>query len=204
MNYMKKQPDKVFDLAICDPPYGIKADAHRVNNRSKLAKSKKYHKALWDQSPPSKKYFAELFRISKNQIIFGANNYPQWLKKSNCWLVWDKDNTGDFADCELAYTSFNTAVRKIKIRWNGMLQYDMRNREHRIHPTQKPIPLYKWILKNYTRPGDKIFDSHGGSMSSVIACLDMGFDITVCEIDKIYYDAAIKRINDYKKQLKLF
>jgi site-specific DNA-methyltransferase (adenine-specific) len=204
MEYMKGVPDKFFELAIVDPPYGIREDGHRENNRSKLAVSKNYHKALWDQDPPDENYFDELFRVSKNQIIWGANNYPQYLKKSPCWIVWDKDNSGNFADCELAFTSFKTAVRKIQIRWNGMLQHDMKNKEDRIHPTQKPVKLYKWLLKNYAKEGDKIFDSHGGSMSIAIACHYLKFDLTLCEIDKDYYEAGVKRYENHKKQLQLF
>ena len=130
---MAKYPDKHFDLAIVDPPYGIREDGHRENNRSKLAKSKNYHKALWDFPRPDYKYFRELFRVSKNQFIWGANNYPEYLKQSSCWIVWDKDNSGNFADCELAYGSFKTAVRRFKYRWNGMLQEDMKNKEIRIN-----------------------------------------------------------------------
>ena len=153
MEYMATLPDNFFDLAVVDPPYGIRQDGHRENNRSKLARSKNYHKALWDQPAPGKKYFDELYRVSKNQIIWGANNYPQFLKPSPCWLVWDKNNTGNFADCELAYASFETSVRKFKYTWNGMLQENMKQKEIRIHPTQKPVALYEWIFKNYAGGG---------------------------------------------------
>lgn len=203
MDGMKEFQDKHFDLAIVDPPYGIKQDGHRENNRSKLAISKNYHKAIWDQQPPDKNYFDELFRVSKNQIIWGANNYPQWLKKSSCWIVWDKDNSGNFADCELAYTSFTTAVRMVKIRWNGMLQHDMKNKEQRIHPTQKPIKLYSWILKNYANEGDKILDTHTGSGSSILASVEMGFDITAFELDEKYFNDSMERINAKLTQLTL-
>lgn len=193
MELMEKYPDKHFDLAIVDPPYGIREDGHRENNRSKLAKSKNYHKALWDFPRPDYKYFDELFRVSKNQFIWGANNYPEYLKQSSCWIVWDKDNSGNFADCELAYGSFKTAVRRFKYRWNGMLQEDMKNKETRIHPTQKPVALYKWLLSNYAKQGDLILDTHVGSASSLIACEDMGFKYVGCELDKEYYSQSIER-----------
>jgi site-specific DNA-methyltransferase (adenine-specific) len=200
---MRQYPDKYFELAIVDPPYGIRQDGHRENNRSKLARSKKYHKALWDQQAPDKKYFDELFRVSINQFIWGANNYPQYLKKSPCWIVWDKDNSGNFADCELAYGSFDTAVRKFKYTWNGMLQEDMKNKEDRIHPTQKPVALYRWLLDNYAKPGDKILDTHLGSGSSRIAAYQMGFDFTGYELDKEYFEAAEKRFKLVTSQTQI-
>ena len=144
--------------------------------------------------------------MSKNQIIWGANHFIERIPNANssCWIVWDKDNgESDFADCELAYCSFKTSVRKVKIRWNGLLQQDMKNKETRIHPTQKPVALYKWILNKYAKQGDKILDTHLGSGSIAIACHDLEYDLTACELDKEYYDAAIKRINNHKKQLKL-
>lgn len=204
MDFLKQTPDKFYNLAICDPPYGIREDGHRENNRSKLAKSKKYHKALWDQPAPDQRYFQELIRVSKNQIIWGANNYPQYLKPSPCWIVWDKNNSGNFADCELAYGSFETAVRKFKYTWNGMLQEDMSNKESRIHPTQKPVALYKWLLHNYAKQGDKILDTHLGSQSSRIAAWDYGFDFYGTELDKDYFDDGNKRFEQFKSQLKLF
>lgn len=205
MEYMKTIPDNYFELAIVDPPYGIKELAHRNISRQKLAKTKNYKKEFWDFEIPHPKYFSELKRISKNQIIWGGNYFLDYLGATRCFIVWDKVN-GDncFADCELAWTSFNSSVRKIKIRWNGMLQHDMKNKEDRVHPTQKPVKLYKWLLKNYAKEGDKIFDSHGGSMSIAIACHDMGFDLTLTEIDLDYYNAGVKRFNDHKKQLNLF
>lgn len=206
MEYMNGIPDNHFDLAIVDPPYGIRQDGHRENNRGKLAKSKKYHKALWDMPAPNREYFDELMRISNNQIVFGANHFIQSIPyNSSCWIVWDKDNgETNFADCELAWTSFETSVRKFKFRWSGMLQGNMKNKEIRIHPTQKPVALYKWLLSKYAKPGDKIFDSHGGSMSIAIACHDLGFDLTLCEIDEQYYQAGVERFNEHKKQLTLF
>ena len=203
MELMGRYEDNHFDLAIVDPPYGININVNM--GRRKGDKKSNYHKfAGNDSSIPDELYFEELFRVSKNQIIWGGNYMTDYLFPSSCWIVWDKDNSGDFADCELAFTSFNSAVRKFTWRWNGMLQQDMKNKEHRIHPTQKPVALYKWLLKNYATEGDKILDTHLGSGSIAIACHDLGFDLTACELDTDYYNAAMKRIEDHKKQLQLF
>ena len=168
MKYMKGCEDNAFDLAIVDPPYGIgesgKTNASRGNaagaNKWKGTRnttgvgvsSTQFKHKEWDNKPPSPEYFIELQRVSKNQIIWGANHFMQNITLgSSCWIVWNKINgTTDFADCELAYTSFNTAVRMFSFMWNGMLQGDMKNKEIRIHPTQKPIQLYKWILDKYS------------------------------------------------------
>jgi len=204
MEYMKTVPDKYFDLAIVDPPYGIGESVKTNHTRGKLAKAKNYKPFYGnDLKPLDPIYFNELKRVSENQIIWGANHFLGWT--SSCWIVWDKDNgETDFADCELAYTSFSSAVRKYKYRWQGMLQGDMKNKEDRIHPTQKPIKLYKWLLTNYAKEGQKIFDSHLGSGSIAIACHDLGFDLVGCEIDKDYYEAAVKRFNNHKLQQTLF
>ena len=143
MEYMATLPDKCFDLAICDPPYGIKQDGKSNNSRGMLAKPTIFADKDWDRKIPSKECFNELFRVSQNQIIWGGNFFVEHLQNSSCWIVWDKLNTADFADCELAYTSFKTAVRKFSFIWNGMLQGNMKNKEIRIHPTQKPVALYK-------------------------------------------------------------
>jgi site-specific DNA-methyltransferase (adenine-specific) len=201
---MGRYEDNHFDLAIVDPPYGINMDGGKIGGDN-LGTAKNYIKKNWDCSAPEKEYFEELFRVSKNQIIWGANHFISKIPfDSTCWVVWNKINTGNFADCELAWTSFNTAVRMFNFRWNGMLQQDMKNKEHRIHPTQKPVALYKWLLKNYATEGDKILDTHLGSGSIAIACHDLGFDLTACELDTDYYNAAMKRIEDHKKQLQLF
>ena len=148
MAYMKALPDKAFDLAIVDPPYGIGESGSRNKSRGKLAVAKDYKPfAGGDLSAPDADYFAELGRVSKNQIIWGANHFADRLQRpaSPCWIVWDKmTGDSDFADCELAYASFKTAVRKFSFQWSGMLQGDMKNKEHRIHPTQKPVKLYEW------------------------------------------------------------
>ena len=159
-----------------------------------------------DLNAPEQSYFDELFRISKNQIIWGANHFISRMPfDSSCWIVWDKDNGAtDFADCELAWTSFDTAVRKFKFKWQGMLQQDMKNKESRIHPTQKPIALYKWLLTNYAKQGDKILDTHLGSGSSRIAAYDLGFDFTGFELDKEYFEAQEKRFQNHIAQGQLF
>jgi site-specific DNA-methyltransferase (adenine-specific) len=208
MNLMARYPNKYFDLAIVDPPYGIGEDGSTNNTRSKLAKSKNYKSfAGEDMLAPNKEYFNELQRVSKNQIIWGANHFIENipLANSSCWIVWDKKNgENDFADCELAWTNQQTAVRKFDFKWHGMLQGDMKNKEIRIHPTQKPVALYKWLLDKYAKEGDKILDSHLGSGSIAIACHDYGFDLTACELDAEYYTKAMQRINDHCKQIKMF
>lgn len=204
---MQKMPDNAYDLAIIDPPYGIGEDGSKNHTRSMIAKSKNYKAYSGnDLNAPKAEYWNELKRISKNQIVWGANHFISRLPfDSSCWIVWDKDNgENDFADCELAYTSFNTAVRKFKWRWQGMLQQNMKNKQERIHPNEKPIQLYKWLLQNYAKKGDKILDTHGGSMSIAIACWDLGFDLDLWEIDKDYFEAGKKRFENHKRQLQLF
>jgi len=205
MELMARYEDNHFDLAIVDPPYGIGEDGKSNHSRSKATKATRYTPKEWDKKAANLAYFIELKRISKNQIVWGANHFIENIPNANSssWIVWDKDNTGDFADSELAYTSFKTTVRNFKWRWNGMLQQDMKNKEIRIHPTQKPVKLYEWLLINYAKEGDKILDTHLGSGSIAIACHNLGYDLTACELDKDYYDAAIKRINQHKAQLRL-
>jgi len=200
---MARYPDKHFDLAIVDPPYGIGIDGG-IGGGVKAKKSS-FVKKGWDKECPSKHYFDELLRISKNQIIFGANHFISNIPiNSRCWIVWDKLNgKNNFADCELAWTSFQSSVRKFAYKWQGMLQGDMKNKEHKIHPTQKPVALYKWILKNYAKPGDLILDTHVGSASSLIACYDMGFNAVGFEIDPDYYAASKKRLESFMAQIRL-
>lgn len=210
IEYMKTVPDKHFELAIVDPPYGInhseiagKQSGTKYGNAA--AVKREYTIKDWDKQIPPTEYFLELNRVSKNQIIWGANYMTEHLPPSMGWVFWDKDNgTNGFSDGELAYTSFEKGLRKVKITWNGMIQHDMKNKEQRIHPTQKPVALYKWLLTNYAKKGDKILDTHGGSMSIAIACHDYGFDLTLCELDKDYYDAGVKRYNNHIMQQKLF
>ena len=213
MELMARYPDKYFDLAIVDPPYGIGESNSNFNSRSistlkwKRPKPKNYIKKNWDALPPNKEYFIELERVSKNQIIWGANHFIQNIpyQNSSCWIIWDKQNgDNDFADCEIAYTTFKTAIRKFTFKWAGMMQGDMKNKENRIHPTQKPVTLYKWLLDKYAKQGDKILDTHLGSGSIAIACHDYGFELTACELDKEYFDKAMERISNHQKQIKLF
>lgn len=208
MEGMKDFPDKFFDLAIVDPPYGIgisKNELFRGNKPCKewqgRHKTRKYKIKEWDNQVPTKEYFNELKRISKDQILWGANHYISLIPyNSSCWIVWDKKVTDYSADCELAWTSFKTAVRKFEYLWNG---YKKQIPEIRFHPTQKPIALYKWLLKNYAKPDFKIIDTHAGSCSSVIAFLEFGCQWIAFEIDKDYYQSALKRIENHKAQLKL-
>lgn len=197
LQFMKQLPDEYFDLIITDPPYGI-GEKNIQNNKSrgKLAKSTNWKDSgEWDNSIPSEECFKEMLRVSKNQIMFGGNYMTQYLNPSSCWIVWDKDNgNNDFADCELAWTSFNKAVRKFKWRWNGMLQEDMKNKEKREHPTQKPVSLGLWILGKFAKEGDLIFDPFVGSGSFLVACKQKGFNFVGCEINKDYVEIANKRL----------
>jgi len=204
MEYLATCEDNAFELAIVDPPYGIGESGSTNHTRGKLAKAKNYKSfAGDDQSAPNETYFRELERVSKNQIMWGANHYR--ARESSAWIVWDKLNgENDFADAELAYTSFQTAVRVFRFRWAGMLQGDMKNKEERIHPTQKPVKLYEWLLMNYAKEGDRIIDTHLGSGSIAIACHNLGFDLVGCELDEDYYNAACERFDKHKRQLRMF
>jgi site-specific DNA-methyltransferase (adenine-specific) len=193
MKLMSRYPDNYFDLAIVDPPYGIGMDGNNNWSGSK-------HKIKdWDNDAPSKEYFNELMRTSKNQIVWGANHFISRMPyDSKCWLIWDKKNDGfSFADGEMAWTSFDTAVRFF--RYHRGQQTDKR-----IHPTQKPKEIYRWILKNYAKEGDKILDTHLGSGSIAIACHYMGFELTACEIDQEYYNDSYKRFKQQTAQLAIF
>lgn len=201
MEYMSKFPDGYFDLAVVDPPYGINASKGTWGS-SNHGKVKNYGKKSWDNSIPNQIYFEELKRVSKNQIIWGGNYFN--LNPSSCWIVWDKLNSGDFADCELAWTNFETAVRKFTYRWNGMLQQNMKDKENRIHPTQKPVALYDWIYAKYLPEGGKVLDTHLGSGSNRIAADKAGnIDFYSCENDPDHYNDQEKRWKNYKSQLVL-
>ena len=205
---MKQFPDKYFDLAIVDPPYGIGENGSTNKTRGKLAKSKNYKSfAGGDVSSPNKEYFVELKRVSKNVIIWGANHFIENIpnQNSSCWIVWDKVNgKTDFADCELAWTSFKSSVRQFTFRWQGMLQKNMKDKEARIHPTQKPVALYDWIYKNYAEEGMKVLDTHLGSGSNRISAHKYKMDFTAFEIDKEYFDKAEQRYRDFISQTTLF
>jgi site-specific DNA-methyltransferase (adenine-specific) len=207
MEYMKQMPDKCIDLAIVDPPYGIGESGEKNHTRGKLAKAANYKPFYGnDLEPPKKEYFQELMRISRNQIIWGANHFISLIPfDSSCWIVWDKENgETDFADYELAWTSFKTSVRKFTFRWQGMLQGNMKQKETRIHPTQKPIALYEWLLNNYAKQGDLILDTHVGSASSLIACYNLNFKYIGFELDKDYYNSSKHRLEVVMNQGRLF
>ena len=207
MEYMKTFPDKFFDLVIADPPYGIgfdgEVDSMVTNNASgkwKNAKGKGYKRGEWDNKKPEPIYFEELFRISKAQIIWGGNYFN--LPISGGWIVWDKirPETFSLSQAELAWVSNSGRVSIFKYLWNG---FQKQKPEERFHPTQKPFKLYQWLLSNYAKKGDKIFDPNMGSQSSRIAAYDMGFDYWGCELDKEYFDKGNQRFENFKKQLKL-
>jgi len=206
---MARYPDKYFDLAIVDPPYGI--NIHKMNYTQSIkggvTKRNDYSAITdWDSNVPNQEYFNELFRVSKNQIIWGGNYFELPLTKS--WIIWDKKTeekySNDFADCEMAWNSFNKPAKVVRYLWSGMLQPNMKDKQKRIHPTEKPYQLYKWILDKYAKEGDKILDTHLGSGSIAIACHDYKFDLTACELDKEYFDKAMQRINNHTAQQKLF
>ena len=201
---LKRFSDNYFDLAIVDPPYGIGAGS--VNFQSGTRKKpSKFHKVNdWDNSIPTAEYWAELFRVSKNQIVWGGNYMTEFLPPSRCWIFWDK-GTGDnsYADGELAWTSFDKVVKKYSRFWSGVNAKE-RGDIDRVHPTQKPISLYEWILKEFAVEGNLILDTHLGSGSSRIACQKNGYSFTGFELDKDYYEAQEKRFKDFVSQLRMF
>lgn len=207
MEAMKEFPDNYFELAIVDPPYGIgesnKKRKNVPNSMWKVAKNDlQYKNKTWDNKLPEPEYYLELFRVSKNQIVWGGNYMTQYLPPKMGWVFWDKKNgDSDFSDGELAWTSFNVGLRKFEWQWHGFIKQE---REKRFHPTQKPVALYKWLLSNYAKEGDKILDTHLGSGSSRIAAWDMGFDFWGYELDAEYFEAQEKRFNNFKMQGKLF
>jgi site-specific DNA-methyltransferase (adenine-specific) len=219
MEGMKQFPDKYFDLAIVDPPYGdVKAGGY-MNGKSAggVGPHPKYHYAIWKQEKPKPEYFKELFRVSKNQIIWGGNYFAVEIgKDSPCWIIWDKCNGNTkWADCELAWTSFNTAARMFRFMWNGMLQGKSISEGHlmqgnkslneiRIHPTQKPVKLYEWILSEYAHSGDIILDTHVGSASSLVACYQRGFNYVGFENDLDYFQSASERLEVERSQVTMF
>ena len=212
MEGMKQFPDKYFDLAIVDPVYGdVTKGGYMTHNSGQRigngkANQKGYHSGLWLQEKTDNLYFKELFRVSKNQVIWGGNYFANMLPISQCWVVWDKqhpDGIG-FADCELAWSSFNRASRIFRFMWNGMLQGDMKHKENRIHPTQKPVALYSWLLNKFANKDDVILDTHVGSASSLIACHRTGHKFVGFELDEYYYKLANQRLKDEMSRKKLF
>jgi site-specific DNA-methyltransferase (adenine-specific) len=196
MELMARYEDNYFDLAIVDPPYGI-GDKFKGGKTGKMNFNEVVNKG-WDIKPPTKEYFKELFRVSKNQIIWGGNYFLDNLQSSRCFIVWDKKISQDFslAMCELAWTSFDKLAKIYRLSVPKV--------GGKIHPTQKPAALYEWLLMNYAKDGDKILDTHLGSGSIAIACHNLGYDLTACELDAEYYEAAIKRINQHKQQIRMF
>jgi site-specific DNA-methyltransferase (adenine-specific) len=186
MDGMQEFPDKYFELAIVDPPYGIGIS----NNPVRQTHSKK----VWDSRVPSQEYFDELFRVSKNQVIWGGNYFN--LPPCKGFLIWDKQQPFDFslAMCEFAWCNIDRPAK--------MFRYSVLNEKNKIHPTQKPVALYEWLLKNYAKQGDKILDTHVGSASSLIACEELNFDYVGYELDPEYYAAAIDRINIFRAQVR--
>jgi len=195
MLMMARYPDNYFDLAIVDPEYGIDVD----NNKKGNFVMTKHKSKGWDKKPPPSKYFKELFRVSKKQIIWGGNYFPLPLKKG--WICWDKVNPlkGKFSDFELAWTSFLNCDRIYKQEWIGFGRKFV-EKNPSIHPTQKPVKLYEWILINYAKEGDKILDTHRGSASLDIACHNLGFDLVTCEIDTDYFNDGNKRLKQHQNQ----
>lgn len=197
---MKGTPDKAFDLAIVDPPYGIGFAMEKERKPTSTRSAQfKFQCKEWDNSIPSQEYFSQLFRVSNNQIIWGANYFLDFLPKTTCVIIWDKLNPNGmrFSDGEIAWGSFNSSLRICKVIRTYL-------QESQIHPTQKPVKLYEWLLKNYAKPGDKILDTHLGSGSIAIACHNMGFDLTGYEIDKDYYEAAKNRLEEHQRQIQMF
>ena len=190
MDVMKEYPDKHFDLAIVDPPY---SDAFTTRACADNAAPKgNYNIATLNGHKPTDEYWRELFRVSKHQIVWGANWYGRWFGVGG--VCWFKDNSGNYSPCEYAYQSINNHIHHLEYRWNGMLQADMKEKEARIHPTQKPVALYSWLLRTFAQPGQRILDTHLGSGSSAIACARFGCEMVGCEIEPGYYATAVERI----------
>ncbi len=207
-DFMANIPDDYFDLMIADLPYG-----HEINYfkrpqdmyRGAATRKRRYPDDLSWNIKLTPEYFKEFFRISKNQLFFGANYFSDCLPASSGWVVWDKENTGNWSDCELIWTSFDRGIRKIKWRWNGMIQERMGiEKEKRFHPTQKPVGMIKHLLAMFAKPGEKIFDPCAGSGSILIAAKEEGFIWSGCEKERKYYDIAVERIEKSKENLKLF
>jgi len=215
MEAMKQMSDNEFDLAIVDPPYGIGFDGGHKPTQGKSGKSNTFNKETalykkggWDNRRPNSEYFSELQRVSRNQIIWGGNYFADLLPAKKGWIFWDKKitnaNNTNFSDGELAWSSFDCILRRFTYDWIGFGYLNNPQCEKKIHPTQKPVQLYKWLLTNYANEGDKILDTHLGSGSIAIACHDLKFDLTGYEIDKEYYDNAMERIERHKRQMHLF
>ncbi len=209
LELMRKLPDNSIDLILTDPPYGIGADKRAASNGGKkwgraVAPHREYRHTNWDEKIPDAEVFAEMFRVSKHQIIWGGNYFIEHLKNSPCWLVWNKDNgTNYFSDCEMAWTSFPSAVRMFTYRWNGMLQGNTKDKEDRIHPTQKPLPLFRWCIEKYSGPGDIVLDCYSGSGTTAVACSETDRRFICVEKDPEYHAASIGRLEQFNAQGRL-
>ncbi len=205
MDYLKKCDDNAFQLAICDPPYGIKRFKKGLREGDRLSGNQTGSSTAWNNNVPTDVYFNELFRVSKNQIIWGANNFN--LPPSEYFIFWDKCQTVDnFADGEQAYVSMGLKkpAKLFKYAWGGLSDGILgRNKKIKnINPAQKPIKLYEWLLTNYAKEGDRILDTHGGSMSSAIACHNLNYDMTIIELDDDYFKAGKERLEAHQQQLR--
>ena len=198
MQLMARYPDNYFELAIVDPPYGNIDAIGLIDNKKGKQATKRTNYKLFDNIAPDNEYYIELERVSKNQIIWGGN----FLGLCGGVIVWQKNGTA-FGEAEVAICSTHKSVKVFEYTWNGMIQQNMKDKENRIHPTQKPVALYRWLLQNYAKEGDKILDTHLGSGSSRIAADMEGFDFTGYELDKDYFEASVKRFDEYKLQVKL-
>jgi site-specific DNA-methyltransferase (adenine-specific) len=214
IEFMKTKPDKYYDLAIVDPPYGIDADKaqnaaaeqrKKANGKSKAGRGwKEYAKTEWDGGIPTQEYWNELFRVSKNQIVWGGNYMTEFLPPKMGWIIWDKmQRDFSLADGEMAWTSFDRAMRIFSMS-RGEALAENNKYGGRFHPTQKPVKLYRWTLLNYAEKGMKILDTHGGSMTNSIACDLEGFYLDICENEEIYFNEGTKHFDMYKRQTKLF
>ena len=211
MDVMARYPDKYFDIAIVDPPYGI--GAGKKSFQSGTRKSYNHTDKDWDASTPTDEYWNELFRVSKNQIVWGANYYADKLPISRGWVYWHKMVlTDNYSQGELAWTSFDCVMKFVEYKYQGnylgfrnsITTQSSTKEETRIHPTQKPIALYEWLIKEFANEGDLILDTHLGSGSSRIAAHKAGLSFVGCELDKEYFDAQEKRFKDYVSQLTIF
>ena len=208
MEGMKQYPDGFFDLAVVDPVYGdVPHGGYMSNSGGGVACHTEYHCAIWEQEKTPPEYFEELFRVSKNQIIWGANYFTEEIgRNSSGWIVWDKcrPEGATYSDCEIAYTSFQRATRIFRYRWNGFVQQNMKNREIRIHPTQKPTDLYRWLYRSFhVQPGSKVLDTHLGSGTNRRAAYDFGLDFVGFELDKTYFDLQEKAFQEYTAQIRM-
>lgn len=204
MQLMLEQGIKA-DWCITDPPYGIGEDGLKNHSRSNLTEATKFTPKQWDKQRIGKQFFDFIRNVSKDQIIFGGNYYTDYLPPSSCWIVWDKLNgKNDFADCELAWNSYKGAVRIFRYQWQGMIQGNMKNKEKRFHPAQKPLPLLEWLLNKYTKEGDLILDPFIGSGTTAVACHKLNRRYIGFELDEEYFGIANERLDAVKSQISIF